>query len=453
VANGPNILVLMTDQQRADCMGCAGHPRIRTPNMDRLAAGGMRFTQACTSSPLCMPARASFICGRHVHSHGIWHNEGELAPDAESLFRRLQQAGYYTAHIGKSHYYGHPVPDMRAREPYMHTRGFDFVNETPGPWATLKTDCHMTDEWAEKGLLDVFRNDYRKRWALRDEAPVWPSPMPVDDYLDSYVGRKAVEFVEACDRPQPFCLFVGFGGPHEPWDAPGEYATMYRPRKMPRAIPATGKDGDPRLTRKRIAAIRASYYGKISLIDRWVGEILDACERRGVFNDLFVVFWSDHGEMAGDHGRLYKSCFYEGALRVPLIFRLPGRIKAGATSDALTATVDLMPTILEAAGVPVPDTCEGASLWPVLQDPCARVRDEVLSEISTEARCHTMIRTAREKYAVHEDGTPYLLYDLSADPEEQENLVGRPGAADREQALRQRLLELVDAVPPTGPER
>lgn len=429
--------------------------------MDRLAAEGIRFAQACTSSPLCMPARATFICGRHVHSHGMWHNDGELAPEDESLFRRLQQAGYYTAHIGKSHYYPHGPGHMRDREPYMHARGFDFVNEITGPLATQRMDSYMTDEWAEKGLLEAFREDYRIRGEKRAMAPVWPSPLPVEDYMDSYVGRQAVEFFDGYRRDEPFCLFVGFGGPHEPWDAPGEYAAMYDPAATPPAIPPAEtpaglpeaaaewqtKGRNPNLAPERIAALRANYYGKISLIDRWFGEIMAACERLGVLDDLFVVFWSDHGEMAGDHGRLYKSRFYETALRVPLVFRLPGGRQPGRTTDALASTVDLMPTILEAARVPVPPGCQGRSLWPVLQGAASGVRDEVISEVGAAGRLNTMIRTDRHKYAVHEDGTPYMLYDLAADPTEQNNLVGRAECADTEHRLRERLLEIVEAGP------
>jgi iduronate 2-sulfatase len=159
------------------------------------------------------------------------------------------------------------------------------------------------------------------------------------------------------------------------------------------------------------------------------------------------VFWSDHGEMAGDHGRLYKSRFYESALRVPLVFRLPGRVEPGTTTDALAATVDLMPTILEGAGVPVPATCEGTSLWPVLRDPAARVREEAISEVGADGRLNTMVCTARHKYAVHEDGTPYMLYDLAGDPAEQDNVAGRADAAETERRLRERLLALAEAGP------
>ena len=131
MADAPHILILMTDQQRADCLGCAGHPLLQTPNMDRIAAGGVRFENAITTSPICMPARASFVSGLYCHNHGMWTNRGQLPAADETFFHHLQNAGYHTAYVGKSHYYGpHPGEHLRDYEGYMHARGIDHVHET-----------------------------------------------------------------------------------------------------------------------------------------------------------------------------------------------------------------------------------------------------------------------------------------------------------------------------------
>jgi len=455
--NRPNILILMTDQQRADCLSSACHPQIRTPNMDRIAAEGMRFTHACTVCPICMPARASFISGRYVHNHNMWTNKGELPANDESLFHHLQHAGYYTGHVGKSHYYEHGIPHMRDREDYMHARGFDYVHETTGPWATVDTDSYMTDDWQRKGLLDAFRNDYNKRRAYRPKVAVWPSPLPTEDFLDSYIGRQAVRFIEQYERDQPFALFVGFGGPHEPFDAPGDYATMYDPADAPPHIePAEPGDRVPphaaewqrhdrhdAMTVDDIRRLRANYYGKITLVDDWFGRIFDACRNKGFMDDLVIVFWSDHGEMAGDHQLLYKSRFFESALRVPLMVRWPGRVTPGATSSALAETVDIMPTLLEGLALDPSYRCTGRSLWPVLRDPNATVRDAAFSEILHSGRRNFMVRTDRHKYAVHEDGQGYMLYDLIEDPTERSNLIGQADARHIEADLRDRLLQFL----------
>jgi len=187
-----------------------------------------------------------------------------------------------------SHFYDHRAGlDMRARETYLHARGLEYVHETPRPIAACAAVSHMTTEWAKKGLLATFVEDYRAR-ARSDNGGVWPSPLPVEDVLDSYVGRKAVEFVERYDDSRPMCLFVGFAGPHEPWDAPFPYATMYRAEETPKpvlvpandpALPETvrtkrGFAAFPSAVLANIPNIRANYCGKISLIDDHIGRIV-----------------------------------------------------------------------------------------------------------------------------------------------------------------------------------
>lgn len=461
MADRPNILILMTDQQRADCLSCAGHPQLATPNMDRLAAEGVRFPRAVTNSPLCMPARASFISGLCVHNHNLWANAGELAAGDDSLFQRLRAAGYTTAHIGKSHYYEHRPMHLRDREDYMHARGFDYVHETTGPWATCACDSYLTDYWRDKGMLEAFRDDYAARREHRRDLgggkDVWASPLPAADHMDSYVGRAACDYIGRYGGESPFALFVGFGGPHEPWDAPGEYALMFDPADAPPPIaPAEPGDWVPEaaaewqrhgrvetMTELDVRRLRANYYGKIALIDHWVGEVLAACERARVLDDLLVVFWSDHGEMAGDHQLLYKSRFFESALRIPLIVRWPGHAAEGRTTDTLAQTVDILPTVLEAAGLDVPERCPGVSLWLAASDPSIRVRDAAFSEVSSGGRRILMACTERHKYAVFDDGEGSLLYDLAEDPHEQRNLIGHPDAAAAEAEMRDRLLRFL----------
>ncbi len=457
----PNILILMTDQQRADCMGCAGHSLIQTPNMDRLAAEGMRLAQATTPAPLCMPARASFINGLYPHNHGIWGNRGQMPPADETFFQILQQNGYLTAHIGKSHYYPHARgKHMREHEDYMHERGLEYVHEITGPYATVNMASYMTDEWEKKGLWDVFKQDYKERTEERG-AMVRPSPLSVEDFPDSYVGRKTVEFVESYGDQRPMCLFVGFGGPHDPWDAPGEYSTMYSPADMPPSIPVSQptaslpdyvrekRDFNPRSSSvlNNIPAIQANYFGKVSLLDHWFGRILNAFEGRGWLDDLLVVFWSDHGEMLGDHGRIQKSVFFESSVRVPFILRWPGRIPANTVSDSLAETIDAFPTILEAVGAEPSHRCLGRSLWPVFRNSGHELREFQLSEVLFErAERRIMIRSTRHKYVVDGAGRGVMLYDLQQDPTEQHNLVGQDKAASLEQTMRDALLKrLVEA--------
>lgn len=453
----PNILILMPDQMRADCLSCGGHPMIHTPHIDRIAAEGMHFTDATTNSPICMPARASFISGRYVHNHGMWTNRGELPETDLTFFHLLQQAGYHTAHVGKSHYYMHTKFHMRNREDYMHARGFTSVHETTGPHATCTTESYMTDRWKELGLYDTFLADYaRRNESRRGPNPIHltdPCPLPTEEFMDSYVGRTAAEFVQNYKDNDPMCLFVGFPGPHEPWDAPDEYATMYDPKSTPDPIPISSKLGElpeeiggksdfqeiAGLDTDTIQRIRANYYGKISCIDHWVGEILKAYEARGWLDDLNIIFWSDHGEMAGDHGRLYKGTFHETSVRVPMIARSPGRIPAGGKSNALVETVDIAATALDMAGLEPSRRILGTSLISVADDPCSLERDGQISSITSPIQ-NTMLRTRTHKYVVDETGMGYMLYDLEKDPDEQNNLIADPTTSDLQKDLRERLL-------------
>jgi choline-sulfatase len=416
-----------------------------------------------------MPARASFISGLYPHNHGMWGNSGRLPEGEESLFRRLQQAGYCTAHIGKSHYYAHGPGHLKEHEPYLHARGFEDVHETTGPWATTSADSYMTDRWAELGLLDAFREDYAKRYQHGPTA-VWPSPLPAEEFPDSYVGRTATEYLEQYSDERPFCLFVGFGGPHEPFDAPGTYAEMYAPSQMPPAIPAAepgewvpehvrqqaaeghGASGyfstaQPQATSDQIAALRANYCGKISLIDHWFGRMLSVVKERGWAEQTLVVFWSDHGEMAGDHRRLHKNVFYESALRIPLILRWPERTIPNTVSDALACTVDIFPTVLEAAGAEVGERSQGTSLWPVLERPDAELRNTVFSEVLGPCG-EIMARTKECKYVMDRSGRGWALYDLRNDPDEQVNLLGREDHLSLEQEMREKILVFLASTQP-----
>ncbi|MBM3212738.1 hypothetical protein FJZ33_10995, partial [Candidatus Poribacteria bacterium] len=372
------------------------------------------------------------------------------------LFQHLQASGYYVAYIGKSHYYPHGGFHLRDMEAYMHARGIDYIHETTGPWATVTTDSYMTDHWREKGLLNAFRDDYNKRRQIGHKA-VWPSPLPVDEFLDSYIGKKAVDFLETYHGNKPFCLFVGFGGPHEPWDAPEEYATIYSPEETPPHISTEepkewvkehaltrmkqGRIDD--LSENEIKKIRANYYGKITLIDRWFGEIFSAMKNRGWWDDVLVALWSDHGEMAGDHLRLHKSVFYNSSVHVPMIIRWPGHIKDGIKSDVLTQIIDIYPTILEAIGSETSKRCFGKSLVPVLKNQDISHRDAVFSEIFSGGYHNIMVIHGNYKYAMDNTGYGYMLYDMTQDPDEQKNLIGHPYYMEIEKESRDRILKFL----------
>lgn len=451
MAPRPNLLLLLTDQQRADALGCAGG-WVRTPNLDRLAAEGVRFRNCVTNSPVCIPARLSLATGLYPHNTSVWDNQGHtLAPETPTWMKAVREAGYRTSLFGKTHLHPHSG-DLRDREPLMHAYGLDDVDEIGGPRASARVLSHMTARWQELGLWDSYRDDIGDRFATKPHV-ARPSPLPVEEYADVYVGQRAQQYLTAYDRSEPWCCWVSFGGPHEPWDTPEPHASSYDPVDMPAPAPLpdwTREEGRPRgylhqrlasapdLDPGDISAMRANYAGNVTLIDEQIGGILETIEARGELDNTVIVFTSDHGELNGDFGLIYKSVFLDGAVRVPLIVRTPDTARVGgSTTDCPAEWIDVGATLADAAGVDLGYTQFARSLLPTVSDPGQVQRREAFSE----HRGEVMFLDERWKGAVNEDGQLYLLFDRVADPLEQDNLAGTGRAHAVETDVRLRILE------------
>jgi arylsulfatase len=456
-ADRPNILLLMTDQQRWDALGCTGG-WVDTPNIDRLAAEGVRFANAYTNSPVCVPARVSLAIGRYPHNHGVWRNKQYTLPaKSPTWMRAVRDAGYRTSVFGKTHLHAHSG-DLRERESLVRAYGLDHVDEITGPRASARTATNLTELWREAGVLDEYMRDLEDRLANRP----WdsrPSPVPLELYPDVYVGRQAARYLRAQTGSKPWFCWVSFGGPHEPWDAPEPYASRYDPGAMPPPIERGEAEGDrpkglldKRLAREPlpfdaadVARLRANYAGNVTLIDDQIGDILRVVEERGELDRTVVAFVSDHGEMNGDFQLLYKHNFLGPAVRVPLIVRLPPGAASdagvGAVTDTMVELMDLGATLVELAGATQIKRSLAHSAVPVLTDPSQSHRDSALAEMRREI----MLATPEWKIAVNRAGDVYLLFDLRADPTERHNLAARPEYRETEQRLRRMLRARVDA--------
>ena len=449
----PNILLLMTDQQRWDAMGCSGN-WVDTPNLDRIASEGTRFTNCVTTSPVCIPTRLSLATGLYPHNTGVWDNMNHQMPaETPTWMQSVRDAGYRTSLFGKTHLHPHSG-DLREREGLMNAYGLDDVNEIGGPRASAKVLSHMTVEWETKGLWDAYRADYQERFSTKPYL-VRPSTLGFENYADVYVGQQAKRYLQNYNREEPWCCWVSFGGPHEPWDTPEPYANMYAPEEMPPAIPRQPAGDRPkgyldRLMERmnpsfesgEIGRLRANYAGNVALIDAQIGEILDAIRARGEFENTVIVHTSDHGEMNGDHGLIYKSNFLNGAVRIPLLVRTPKASgvqtpPTGAVCENPVEWIDIGPTLVELAGGELEHRQFGKSLCPVLADSEATHRDFAISEIHGEI----MLLNQEWKAALNTDGEVYLLFNVQNDPDETHNLAGKPEVADIETALRLQILE------------
>lgn len=431
----PNILLLMCDQLRADALGCTGN-WVNTQNVDRIAREGVRFTNCVTNSPVCLPARISLATGHYPHNTGVWDNcPFELPEGTPTWMSAIREAGYRTSVFGKTalHRGG---PDLRKFEYKLHSYGLDDVDEIRGPHATVDVICHMTERWKSLGLLDGFRKDMKERGG-KNRTLVRPSTLPLSEYYDVYVGQRAKEYLHNYKRAEPWFCWVSFAGPHEPWDTPEPFASMYRAEDMPDPIPRPperrrGPKGEldrrfaesPRGAVHNAKELRASYAGKVSLIDDQIGQILNEVERRGELGRTIILFTADHGEMNGDYDLIHKSNFLNPAVRVPFIISTPELRKsaqAGTVNDSPSEWFDAGPTLAEIAGGQLKSPQVARSVIPSLQNPRTEHRPFAISEL-----LHEVMYLDRDwKLMLNRKHEPYRLFNVKSDPRELNDLIGQ----------------------------
>jgi arylsulfatase A-like enzyme len=424
--NKPNILWICTDQQRSDTIAALGNRFIRTPNLDRLVASGVAVENAYCQAPICTPSRASFMTGRYPGSIRASMNGNDRWAEAAPLVSNyLQDSGYRCGLVGKLHLAGfHGRVEPRPRDD-----GFEFFR--------ISNDAGVP---AENG------NDYA-RWLetkgfphtrLREDR----STVPPQLHQSAWCAETSVQFIEESDD-RPWFLFMSFTDPHPVYEPPAEYKQKYQDSGVPeplwresdretqRALRAVDFEYD-RKELEDVRAARAGYYGMIELVDRSVGRMMDSLDQKGLRESTLVIFCSDHGDMMGDHGLIRKGCrFYEGLTHVPLIFSMPQTVGEGRRTPALVELTDILPTILEAGQIPIPESLHGRSLWSRLTGSApldghrSLVRSEFYrAQMRPEYRgtYATMVRDERYKLVVYHGLGLGELYDLREDPGEFVNL-------------------------------
>jgi choline-sulfatase len=456
-SRAPNILLVMADQHRADVMGCAGDPTVHTPNLDRLAAEGVRFSRTSCQGPLCMPARASFLTERYVRDHGVYTNWAEVAPGTPTYLHALRDAGYHTAMIGKAHLTRDDVGDPRHVDvlaPRLEERGFAEVQET-GDKFSIDPPNRYVDHLRDRGLLDAYARHIADRSyhgtqesgrGATKQVPMWdatPSPLPLGDYIDTWHGDLAARWLERYTSDAPFFAFVGFPGPHDPWDAPHAAVDAYVPSDvtMPRStrrpdLEGTGAYGrllgaflglsdTDTMSDTAIQGMRRAYAANVSIIDDAVGRLLGVLEARGMLDNTWVLYTSDHGEMGGNHGLMSKCVLYDQSMRVPLLVRPPGGCAARVVDD-LVEHLDVPATVRAIAAAPPVPQGEGRSLLGYVNGNDPEARAVSVSENWGFAA----FSTDRYKLVVDEDAlSPCQLFDSHDDPDEDENRVADPECA------------------------
>jgi choline-sulfatase len=461
----------MSDQHNADALGVASNGLVRTPNLDRLTAEGLTFTHAYCQAPLCAPARYSLLTERYVSDHGVQGNRWAQAQTLPTMVQSLRDAGYHTTALGKMHLYAYP-PDVRDGIGIMHDYGFREVHEILGKYGTSGSRSDYTDYLESIGALDSYsrfldeRNPHTRREVTAaggSAKPHWatdPAPLAARDHPDAWVGRLAAEWLSQYDGVEPFFAWVGFPGPHDPWDAPAEYDELYEDVEIPLPVAtqrpsATGGTFDAFVKSvndycsaestdiETIQRVRRRYYAGVSFVDEYVGGILKAVEARDLLDNTWVIYTSDHGELLGAHGLFTKWLFYEEAVRVPLIIRPPGGRHA-IRVDSLVEHLDVSATIRSIAGGPPVDGSSGRSLL----SNSAQLNGVDREVVRSECQGFGMWRTRDYKIVVHEDsGDVAQLFDLRTDPNETNDVKDAPEYRKvRDELLRTTVLPAIMSV-------
>ena len=479
----PNIILIMCDQLRYDALGCYGNTQIHTPNIDRIALNGSCFDNHYVSNPVCSPSRCSVLTGRYPKNHGTRDNGIPLRDEEITFPETLRANGYVTAAIGKMHITTQFMPKEDEQDDWPEDKyGFDIIHTT----CDCKTGEYLN--WLKAESLSDYeevklQGERKKKEggafaADKDTSgppQVHSSKINPEFHQSHWIADRTIELIRQSSPDKPFFAFCSFVDPHHPFDPPHPYADMYDPDELAEPLFREGEleDKPPhfrkarlgkgfsnekydytRLSRHDWGRVKAAYYGMISLIDDNIGRILDAIEEKGIEEDTLVLFTNDHGELLGDHGLLFKGPFhYDSVIKAPMIMKWPGQIPKGSRYSQITEHVDIMPTILEYAGIRTPYGVQGVSMAPILRGDKGAGKEYAM----TEFNCYNWglsVKTLTGKdykftyYAGMEYGE---LYDRNADPEEFVNLWSNPDYREIKglllKKLTDRIIETEDTLP------
>ncbi|MEM9062303.1 MAG: sulfatase-like hydrolase/transferase [Pseudomonadota bacterium] len=506
----PNFVFFITDQQRADWLGCYGHPVVKTPHIDAIAACGMRFENFHTASPVCMPNRASLMTGRYPSVHGLRYNGCVLPASANTFVDVLAEGGYRTAAIGKSHLQpftdkppiGRKTVETGSLAEAWKPDASDYGHEEPGRYEADGRYVFPTPYYGFQHIDMVtvhgdrcgghyhqwFRETASDWQALHDDAnelahnytcpQAYRTPIPEELYPTAYIRDRSIDYLRA-QGDAPFFLFVSFPDPHHPFNPPGRYWDMYGPDEFDLNLPyeahrnptppmrwmhenwrGAGGQTTPQtammLDEARLREAMALTAGMVAMVDDAVGGVMEALRETGLIDNTVVCFNSDHGDYLGDFNMLLKGALpFRSITRVPFIWSDPAA--QTGVNRALASTVDIGATVLERAGLAPYFGMQGESLLHVLDG--GQVRDDLLIEYNdggarlgfeAPARVRALL-TGRHRLTVYRDQDWGELYDLAEDPNETHNLWDDPGMAsvklDLSLRLNRQLTALMDESP------
>lgn len=449
----PNIILIITDQQRYDTIRALGFPYMDTPHLDRLVNEGVSFSNCHITAPSCAPARASLFTGYYPHTTGILKNADQWR---YAWVEDLADSGYYCVNVGKMHTWPYDTP-LGFHERYVVENKDRYLENR-----------YYFDEWDKalqaRGLVKQQREFYRQLPDYDERLGAFEWELPEDAHPDMFVGDLALRWIEMKPkRDEPVFLEIGFPGPHPPYDPTPEYAAPYLEKELPLPdVTQAELDSQPppykamrqhntevdhdsvvhqlNPTREQLQRQRAYYLANVTMIDKKIGEILNALDRKGYLENAVVIFTSDHGDCLGDHGHSQKWTMYDTITRVPMVVWSPGRFDGGRQLDGLCQLMDIGPAILELAGVEPDASMEAESILPALQGDAWDGRPYVFAEhsrdgILQETEFMSMVRSQDWKLVHFLDEPWGQLFNLADDPGEVHNLWDDPAHAAKKQEL------------------
>ena len=436
----PNILFIISDEHNASVMGCAGNTIIHSPNLDRLAAGGVMFDNCYCNSPLCVPSRLSLTSGKYASRVGAWNNNCTLpSADYPSLPRVLNAAGYESFLCGKMHY------ESTRRYGFTEIGGDMNQGIMPG-FGERRAPDDLAPEPGISNRFDEFHPGEHSHVLDHDRA----------------VTAGTVEFLKnRKEGDAPFFLLAGYLAPHFPLIVPEKYWDEYKGKVPMPVVPEGYLDSLPRnykhlrvgfnvedVPEDIVRKGRELYYGLVQWVDEEIGKVMQALDAAGLAEDTVIVYTADHGENMGEHGLWWKNCLYDTADRVPLIVRWPGHWRGGQHRTGACSLVDVVQTVAEVGGAKVPGDWNGDSMKGWLDNPEAHWKDLAVSEYYAHniASGYAMIRMGAFKYVYHTrpdagHEPERELYDLKTDPGELHNLAGKPEYKDKIADMHTRLVK------------
>jgi len=425
-----NVLFIAADDLNND-LGCYGHQLVKSPNIDKLAARGVRFDRAYCQFPLCSPSRSSLMTGLRPDTTRVYDLQKhfrEVAPDVVTLPQLFQRNGYFAARVGKIYHYGVPRD--------IGTNGLDDE-----PSWNVRINPRGVDKDEEKVLTNHTPN-----LGIGSSLSLYASPAPDEEHTDGIVAAETIRLLEL-RKDKPFFIAAGFYRPHCPFIAPKKYFDLYPFEKIAapdfsatewtKLLPASLFINQPHFgvsVQAQREAIQA-YYASISFLDANVGRLLDALNRLGLMESTIIVFWSDHGYLLGQHGQWMKMTLFEGSARNPLIIAGPGVTAIGKASGRTVELLDLYPTLADLCGLSsVPGNLAGRSLRPLLRNPQARWDKPAITQVrrgsGDQAFMGYSVRNERYRYTEWDEGRKGAeLYDYDRDPKELQNLASEPNHA------------------------